>query len=266
MIPELFDYLKKARKLGLRASINSNGLLFNEDNLKFLKDYDIYLYISIDGATKEAYEKIRGLGNYKLLLSKLKLLEKYNLKFSILFTLSSINFSEAQKMVSFAQKNGAETLCLIPVIPSGQAKKTGIWIDSSLVIKGMEKVAEEAEKLNYKIYALDCPFLKIFPLSNYLIIEACPSFEMIDISPAGDILICDVLDVPLAEIRTKSLKEALNDLNNHPFYQKLKERTKVCSGCPEIDFCRAGCYARSYLCLGDISKPDPFCPRASNFR
>lgn len=35
LIPELFDYLKKARKLGLRASINSNGLYSMRTILSF---------------------------------------------------------------------------------------------------------------------------------------------------------------------------------------------------------------------------------------
>jgi len=262
LIPETIDYLKKARELGLRVSLNSNGLLFNNDNLKLLKELEVYLYLSIDGATKEAYERIRGIGNYDLLLSKLKLLEQYGLKFSLLFTLSSINQAEAKKMVSFAQKIGAEALCLIPVIPSGQARKTGIWIDSSLVIKAIGEISEEAEKLNYKVVVLDCPYLKILPLSRNLVIEPCPSFEIIDLSPAGDILMCDVLDIPLSEIRSKSLKKALKEIINHPLYQTLQERAKVCQECPESDFCRAGCYARSYLCLGDIKQPDPFCPHA----
>jgi len=266
LIPETIDYLKKARSLGLKVSLNSNGLLFNHDNLNLLKELEVYLYLSIDGATKEAYERIRGIGNYDLLLSKLKLLEQYGLKFSILFTLSSINQAEAGKMVSFAQKIGAEALGLIPVIPSGQAKKTGIWIDSSLVIKAMEEISEQAEKLNYKVLVMDCPYLRILPLSRNLVIEPCPSFELIDLSPGGDILMCDVLDIPLAEIRSKSLKEALEEVIKHPLYQALQERAKVCQECPENDFCRAGCYARSYLCLGDISQPDPFCPRAFPLR
>lgn len=264
LIPETMDYLRKTREVGLKASLNSNGLLFNESNLRFLKELDVFLYVSIDGARKETYEKIRGLGHFDLLLTKLKLLEKFSLDFSILFTLSYLNREEAKEMVALAKNWGAKYLCLIPVIPAGEARKSGLWIDASLIIETVEKLSEEAHKLNFPVYIADAPFLKLFNFSKNIIIDHCPSFEMIDLSPSGDILICDVVDLPLSEIRTKSLEEAIREMENHPIYKILLDRKKACQSCSVADFCQAGCYARSYLCLGDVSKPDPFCPRLSN--
>lgn len=266
IIPETLDYLRKTREVGLKASLNSNGLLFNEENLRFLKELDVFLYVSIDGARKETYEKIRGLGHFDLLLTKLELLKKYNHDFAILFTLSSLNQAEAKEMVAFAENYGAKYLCLIPVIPAGEARKSGLWIDASLIIETVDKVSEEADKLNFPVHIADAPFLKLFSFSKNVIIDPCPSFELIDLSPSGDILICDVVDLPLSEVRTKSLEEAIKEMENHPIYKLLLERKKRCPACPVADFCQAGCYARSYLCLGDISQPDPFCPHLRHWK
>ncbi|MCX7974973.1 MAG: radical SAM protein [Candidatus Aminicenantes bacterium] len=264
LIPETMDYLQKAKESGLSVSLNSNGLLLNEKNLRRLKELDVFLYLSIDGAKKETYEKIRGLGHFDLLLTNLSLLQKFEIPFAFLFTLSSINYFEAPEMVSLGKEWGAKFLCLIPLIPAGEARKSRIWIDSSLIVDTVKEVSEAADKFNFPVHVADCPFLKLFSFSNNLIIEPCPSFEIIDLSPSGDILICDVVDFPFSEVRTKSLLEAIKEMENHPLYNLLKERKKACEKCSVSDFCQAGCYARAYLCLGDFAQPDPFCPQVLN--
>ncbi|MGB9857514.1 MAG: radical SAM protein [Dictyoglomaceae bacterium] len=261
LIPEIFDYIKKAKEVGLEVSINSNALLLNKDIVKFLKEYEVFVYISVDGPNKESYEKIRGKNTFENLVKNLELIKEESLEYSIIFSISSLNYNFAKDMVSFAKDFSAKSLCMIPVIPAGEAKRTRVYIDSSLLISTIKEVKEEAERLKYPVEVWCASFLKLFFDSPYLIIDECPIFDLLDISPSGDILICDVIDNPLSEIRTKSLLSAINEVKNHPLYKLILERKENCTGCKIKDFCRGGCYARALIFYNDFSKKDPLCPK-----
>jgi radical SAM protein with 4Fe4S-binding SPASM domain len=261
LIPEIFDYIKKAKEVGLEVSINSNALLLNKDIIKFLKEYEVFVYISIDGPNKESYERMRGKGTFENLVKNLELVKEESIDYSIVFSISSLNYNFAKNMVSFAKGFSAESLCVIPVIPSGEAKKTKVYVDSSLFINTVKEVKEEAERLKYPVEVWCAPFLKLFFDSPYLIIDECPVFDLLDISPFGDILLCDVIDNPLSEIRTKSLLSAIKEVRAHPLYKLLLERKEDCIECKIKDFCRGGCYARALIFYNDFCQKDPLCPK-----
>lgn len=265
LLKDVFEYIERARELKLETSINSNGLLLNRDIVKFLRNNDVYLYLSIDGSKKEIYEQIRVKGSFEKLIENIYLLNKFDLPFSVIFSISTLNCFDAKNMVKFAKNIGSQTLFLIPVIPTGKAKKTKVYVDSSLIIETIKDVSEEADKEKFHVTVWCSPFLRNFDFSDYVNIEECHIFDFIDLAPNGDILMCDVIDIPLSQARTKSLYEALMEIENNPIYQELKERSKSCVSCNVVDFCKGGCYARSYLLEGSLKKPDPFCSKILTF-
>lgn len=260
LIPELFDYIVEAKNLDLNVSINTNLLLLDYEKAKFIKENDVYLYVSVDGSDKEIYEKLRGKGTFDILLKKLEILNNLDIPYSVIFSVSTFNYKDLPNMVDFAKKNLAKELCIIPVIPSGEAKKSHIYLDSSRILESIKELSVKAMEENYKINIWCAPFLKLLDLPQNIYVDKCHAFDFIDLAPTGDILICDVIDIPIAEIRTKSLKEAINDILKNPLYKELKERTNYCYNCEILDFCGGGCYARSWIINGDLRKPDPYCP------
>lgn len=261
LLKDIYDYIEKARELGLETSVNSNGLLLNRDIIKFLKENNVYLYLSIDGSRKEIYEQIRGRGNFDKLMENIYLLNEFNLSFSVIFSISTLNYFDAKDMVKFAKNIGAQTLFLIPVIPTGKAKKTRVYVDASLIIKTVSEVSKEAEKEKFHVTVWCSPFLKNFELSEYINIDECHTLDFIDLAPNGDILMCDVVDIPLSEIRTKTLCDAIKEVESNAIYQDIKDRYKSCASCNIVDFCKGGCYGRSYILENNLKKPDPFCPK-----
>jgi MoaA/NifB/PqqE/SkfB family radical SAM enzyme len=80
MNPLLEDYFKILRKQGMKVFLSSNGLLLHK-RLELLFNYsDIIdeLRLSIDGATKETYEKIRKPGKFDRLIENLEHLHREN--------------------------------------------------------------------------------------------------------------------------------------------------------------------------------------------
>lgn len=78
--PNLEEYFKIARKYGIKIFLSTNGQILNEKLDLLCKYADIIdtLRFSIDGATKETYEKIRRPGKFDKLISNLNYFKKVN--------------------------------------------------------------------------------------------------------------------------------------------------------------------------------------------
>ena len=64
--PQIYEFIKYAKKRGLRIGISTNTMLLDEAKSKKLLDLEVnYLILAMDGATKETYEKIRKGGNFE---------------------------------------------------------------------------------------------------------------------------------------------------------------------------------------------------------
>jgi radical SAM protein with 4Fe4S-binding SPASM domain len=71
--PNLHEALKLAHEAGLYTRIHTNGLLLDKDRTDIiLKGYLDELSISLDGPTREHYEKIRVGGDFEKCLSRVK--------------------------------------------------------------------------------------------------------------------------------------------------------------------------------------------------
>ena len=86
-----------------------------------------------------------------------------------------------------------------------------------------------------------------------------------DIDPAGRILLCDVLDAVVSNLRGRGLLSAWQEQRRSPEVRRLvsPKLAPVCAACPLARRCRGGCYARAQLLSGDLYAPDPLCPRVA---
>tara|TARA_B100000965_G_C19580792_1_gene753418 strand:- start:1093 stop:2340 length:1248 start_codon:yes stop_codon:yes gene_type:complete len=104
---EIFEIL---RKNNMNTTISTNGLLLHKhiDTLKKYTDVCRVLRFSIDGATKETYEKIRFGGNWETLIENIELaykeLPKVGYDFYINFTVTRENVHEIGKFITFFRK------------------------------------------------------------------------------------------------------------------------------------------------------------------
>ncbi|QTA83442.1 Radical SAM domain-containing protein [Desulfonema limicola] len=97
--PDLSTAIKKARKLGFKSvTIDTNGYLFN-DILSKTEPYEVdYFSFSLDGATADVNDKIRGRGCYEACLSGINKAVSKGFNTSLIFTVSSENIHELEKM------------------------------------------------------------------------------------------------------------------------------------------------------------------------
>ncbi len=106
----------------LRQMINTNGLLLDDMWIDKLVRNNVALDISIDGTTKEVYEKIRKGAKFSELLTVLKKIksarkkyENENFFITINFTVMKSNYRQVRDIIKFAKEYDIEVVYLNPV-------------------------------------------------------------------------------------------------------------------------------------------------------
>ncbi|MCJ8347663.1 radical SAM protein [bacterium] len=101
---EVYEMVSLAKQYGLNIKINTNGHYLNEKRiLKLLEDPPQTLSISLDGATKEVYERVRVNGNFekvqKAISLFLKLRKEQGKENEVKLSLQIIKMDETQEEV-----------------------------------------------------------------------------------------------------------------------------------------------------------------------
>ncbi len=103
----------------IHYSIQTNGLLLDEEFCVFLKDNNFLVGLSFDG-TEEINDYFRvdysGKGTSKNVLNAVNLLKKYGIEFNILCVITNKNAGKGKEIYSFLKKNGCDYMQFIPCL------------------------------------------------------------------------------------------------------------------------------------------------------
>ncbi|MGA1866479.1 MAG: radical SAM/SPASM domain-containing protein [Thermoplasmatota archaeon] len=109
------EMIRTSQKYSFLPKIFTNGLLLDEKKMDLLVSNGVFVNVSFDGGTETAYDGVRGKGNFKRLLPKLKRLieigqESSNDRFHIRLatTIGMHNIQEAPKIVKLAREIGIQ--------------------------------------------------------------------------------------------------------------------------------------------------------------
>jgi len=260
-------YIKEIRDHGMTCDVNTNATLMNAEKARFFRRHEVFLYVSIDGASKETHEKIRGRGNWERLMKGLDIITKEELEFSTVMTISKLNYREIGDYVRLAEKVGAYSACMIPLMPSGRATEEIIPSEKELV-QALKSAEAAADELDYWISVWCFRPAKLIINPKYVSTWAdCRKGKIIDIDPAGNIMLCDVLDITIGNVR-KGFKRALEEYSENEIVRKVMnpKLEEPCRSCPIRHECAGGCYARSYIAYKTFDGPDPYCPLAKSVK
>jgi hypothetical protein len=118
---DLYELVDLAIAQGIRTSITTNGLLIDEHHVRELARRDVlWLSVSLDGATRETNDAIRGAGVFDGVLNRVALL-RGRVPFSLAMTVTSTNAHEARAFGALARSVGASGAVLRPLYPTGLA-------------------------------------------------------------------------------------------------------------------------------------------------
>ncbi len=154
--PQIFDMLKYASEKKITTIISSN-LILSEKIVRQIPYSGLnILKVSIDGARKETYEKIRGK-NYEILTKNLSLITEINknlqqnvLQIRFDFVIMKYNYKEILDYIEFAKKYNVNHIYFHPIDIRGYDEKKKNEIISDIEIEKLKRIIQEAEKVAQK--------------------------------------------------------------------------------------------------------------------
>ena len=119
--PEFQDIIKYIASKNINTIVTTNGTLLTEKIVKEWAENKIYrVHVSIDGATKETYERIRVGAIFEKTIENLKLLRKASIPVCVNMLLTEDNVNEMPEMVSLCAEAGVkEVTYLMPICTLG---------------------------------------------------------------------------------------------------------------------------------------------------
>jgi len=258
---DIFKIIEAARNHGIETSIFTNMTLMTEDTAAWLARLEAFLYTSLDGP-RDVYEKAKGPGSWARLLKGLEVVRRHGLGFHINIPVSRLNYSRVAEAIRTAVELGASSISMIPAMPAGRAPGTGTSVSSHEFLEALRQAEAAASQLGITVAVWCAPFTRVLPWARHLTSSNCRDWNVIDITPSGKVVFCDVLGVVVADVKRDGLRGAWEKLQKHPLNRLINTTPRQCMGCPAAASCRGACYARAQLYWGQLPSPDPLCPVA----
>jgi radical SAM protein with 4Fe4S-binding SPASM domain len=262
---DALQLIGKASELGMTTSVVSNGSLLTDEVIGELSHCQTLVILSIDGAKRETHEKIRGEGAWTSAITAAEKMAQAKLNFSTTMAVNKINQAEVAGYLSLSKELGAIGGCLIPVMPAGRASLE-ITLSPAEMLAVLKAAEEAVERLKFWLSLWCTPFARLVVKSRRIFADFCRSSNNeMDVSPQGEVLLCDVLDFNLSNVKN-GVEKAFQEQETNPLVKSLSQPKKLplpCLDCPLRRKCRGGCFARAKLANGDINAADPLCPRVA---
>ncbi|MDR3556521.1 MAG: mycofactocin radical SAM maturase [Syntrophobacteraceae bacterium] len=258
MREDFVDLLDLAHRNQLVTCVSTNGLLVDDSLAKHLARLEmLYLQVSLDGATAEVNDAIRGEGTYHKILRAADALARHGVRFSLNTVLTRINYPQLEELRKLAAGYGAD-LRVSRFRPSGRGKSSKVELGPDK--EQLESFAVWLEE-NQFVRTGDSFFCLTSENRRRKGLDMCGAAKMTCcVSPSGDVYPCAFLQEPAflaGNIRRRHIK----DIWDHAPVLDLLRRldVKACETCSRFEHCRGGCPAMAFHTYNDISMPDPEC-------
>ncbi|EZQ10692.1 pyrroloquinoline quinone biosynthesis protein PqqE [Candidatus Acidianus copahuensis] len=284
---DLIELISFSRSLGLIPSVApapSKSLIEKIDLLK--KAGASSISISIDGATSETHDKLRGYGNFNYAIQSAKRGVEVGLGVQINTVIWRESFTELPRMVKLLKELGVKVWEVFFLIPVGRGKYS-LDIDYSNYMDVIQFLVD-VTTYGIAVRTVEAPFFrrallersegKTYESPTYIkMINELRSLQgnpinppqkstlptrdgsgIIFISYNGDVYPSGFLPLRLGNIREKSL---LSIYRENPILKKIREE-KMGGRCGKCEFsiiC-GGSRARAYTLSKDPFAEDPLCP------
>lgn len=257
---DLFDILDLATDHGLCPCLTTNALLVTPEIAKKLGERRlVWLNVSLDGATRETNDAVRGEGTFDKVMEKIQILRQYA-RFSIAFTVMRHNKGEAAATAELAANLGAHTAVFRPLYPTGMALSSPeLWPsfdDYETALDAVWTLGTAPDGREVVPRAID-PFSPKSRKDAQSVITdnwGCGAANTVcSISVGGDVSPCSFLGAEYASgnVRRQSIEEIWREGHRFRALRGLDgDGGRASFG--------GGCRARSLVLAGDVNAPDPW--------
>ncbi len=206
-LPELLRLLNESEQIS-HLSVLSNGTAVNQTDIHWLKEISKLkqIQISLDGATAETHDRVRGKGTFNKAMETVKLLQANGLEITLMFTLHGNNVQDIPQLIELAKEENVNALTVERVNPcsSGNALRNLVLSPQELQ-DGYQYLTERTEnhdvmerrsviRRSRTLWANTCRGKN----SSDIVVGFCPlGFTSLAILHDGTVLPCRQLNIPL---------------------------------------------------------------------
>jgi mycofactocin radical SAM maturase len=260
--PLLKDYflplLHYIHTKGIVTCISTNGTaLTDEAVVYFTGNPLVNVQVSLDGATPEVNDRIRGEGTFHCIIQGIERLSGKNIPLSINTVVTSLNFMQLSQLKELAVSYGAR-LRVSRFRPSGRARDS--W--DRLKLNSSQLYELSAWLGNDPSILTGDSFFSISPDGRRRLgLDMCGACKMTCcIDPSGSVFPCAFMqDMPFCggNLREKTLKDIWDNAAAFNRFRRLEPES--CRECSRFSKCRGGCPAVAYFVSRDLNSSDPEC-------
>ncbi|MHA1268145.1 MAG: radical SAM protein [Candidatus Helarchaeota archaeon] len=250
---DLKNICNQLNQLGISISIATNGHFLNPSDFDWIKDYNIFLTVSINGP-KEIHDKFANMpGSYEIVLKTVKNLVNTKIKFAITTCINKININYYKELIFNLSNLGISNYLILYFSPIGRGMDLIDYIVSN---KEWESFVLDLQKFAHNLeHEIEISFEpSIFNRKNitYFTFQqgwnSCfiQSKEMFVLDANGDVYPCILLirdkrfllgnikNIDLIDIYKKDLTTILREVLKIP---------SICIECDLLNLCKSGCIA-----------------------
>ncbi len=184
---DLGRLLMRAKDLGLRTTVTSNGMLLDDRRMEMLAGHTDVLAISLDGLP-ESHNKMRASGEaFERMQANLERVRRSGIAFGFIFTLTEYNVNEIDWAARFAVEQGACLFQIHPLEEVGRASQLLVGsrpdeMESAFAYLEAERIRQVyGSRLFVQLDIFHRELVKRFPARFYAD-DACPeSLQLADL-------------------------------------------------------------------------------------
>ncbi|MDR0605509.1 MAG: radical SAM protein [Bacteroidales bacterium] len=244
----LLKYLKNA---GHRVILFTNGILIDNNNIRYIEKYCDEIQLSMEGISENYYENIRGKGNYAKLLNTFRLIKDIKIQLTLAITILEDVFDDIEKELLIFLKNIGMKNITIRLNDEIEKKGNAIHLASSNFLFDHNKklrLNNIINNLNHEGYGVGISKARNIHFSN------CGIGTNIVINFDEKVYPCSMFDIDFYNLDTDIgliIKE-FNLLNECTGIDKMGQH---CAVCELKHLCSGGCRIRNYTENGSYIIP-----------
>ena len=235
--PEFINMLNQIKRYNTFVYCFTNGLLMNEEMGRALVNSGMdMINISFGGATKETYEKIRGIDGFDTVINNLQYITEYKNKAGKIKPLLSFNvvamnsiMPELEQLLLLAKKIGVQHFAMPNlIVQSEPMKEESIWGNKEKTDKAFRRARALAAELNINF---------TYPSLDITKRDCLDLFRKMFITWDGLVLSCAQERYIIGDLQKNKITSIWNSDNMLKLRRKYYKNglDSICPGCPCFD-------------------------------